>query len=371
MQSTPIESIEDLKEYLQVAIQLEHATIPPYLTALYSIIPGSNIDAFNVIRVVAVEEMLHLTLAANLLNAVGGEPDLVSKDFVPNYPTFLPTGQKDFEVGLGKFSEKTLNTFLNIERPTESLPPIAADSVDHFVSDGVCYMRASAMPERMVSGILPTFTLEQAGKTVHLCFRSIGEFYKAIANGIEHLCEKLGETNVFVGNPCKQVGPEHYYSGGGDINKVHDKESALEAINLISEQGEGFGGGIYDEADEISHFYRFQQLILGNYYCKGDEPGAPSGGPVGVDWEKVYPILENAKVSMYADIPEVEAAANDFNKTYAEFLARINVALNGKPALLMEAVGMMFKIKEGMYRLIRNPYGESGLNCAPTFEVNL
>ncbi len=57
-----------------MAIKLEHATIPPYLTALYSIKPDprkSNHDSYNIIRAVAVEEMLHLTLAANLLNAVG------------------------------------------------------------------------------------------------------------------------------------------------------------------------------------------------------------------------------------------------------------------------------------------------------------
>ena len=79
-------------------MQLEHATIPPYLTALYSIHPGTNADAAHVIRVVAVEEMLHLTLAANVLNAVGGTPDLTAPDFVPTYPAHLPDGEDDFEV---------------------------------------------------------------------------------------------------------------------------------------------------------------------------------------------------------------------------------------------------------------------------------
>src|SRR5687768_12916112 len=70
-----IRTVEDLREYLQVAMQLEHATIPPYLMALYTIRPGTNPDAVRILRVVAIEEMLHLTLAANLLNAVGGIPD--------------------------------------------------------------------------------------------------------------------------------------------------------------------------------------------------------------------------------------------------------------------------------------------------------
>ncbi len=33
--------------YLHAAMQLEHATIPPYLTALYSIHPGTNSDAVH------------------------------------------------------------------------------------------------------------------------------------------------------------------------------------------------------------------------------------------------------------------------------------------------------------------------------------
>src|SRR5699024_7103930 len=91
-----IATVEDLHQYLHVAMQLEHATIPPYLTALYSMHPGVNADASRVIRVVAVEEMLHLTLAANIHNAVGGTPDLTGNDFVPHYPTRLPDGEDDF-----------------------------------------------------------------------------------------------------------------------------------------------------------------------------------------------------------------------------------------------------------------------------------
>jgi hypothetical protein len=87
-------------------MKLEHATIPPYLTALYSLKPGTNLEAFHIIRQVAVEEMLHLTLVANVLNAVGGEIEktLTADDFVPKYPTFLPTGATDFQVSLSKFS---------------------------------------------------------------------------------------------------------------------------------------------------------------------------------------------------------------------------------------------------------------------------
>ena len=40
----------DLYQYLQSAIELEHATIPPYLTALFSIAPNTNQAAAQIIR---------------------------------------------------------------------------------------------------------------------------------------------------------------------------------------------------------------------------------------------------------------------------------------------------------------------------------
>ena len=42
------------------------------------------------IKGVVIEEMLHMTIAANVLNAVGGHPAIDRPDFVPNYPQDLP-----------------------------------------------------------------------------------------------------------------------------------------------------------------------------------------------------------------------------------------------------------------------------------------
>ena len=83
MSSPQITTREQLHQYLYAALQLEHATIPPYLTALYYIRPGTNADAYQLLRVTAAEEMMHLTLVANLLNAVDGAPDLTQPGFVP------------------------------------------------------------------------------------------------------------------------------------------------------------------------------------------------------------------------------------------------------------------------------------------------
>ena len=95
-----------------------------FLRTLQLFIPSNrvqNLEAFHIIRSVVVEEMLHLCLVANVINAVGGSvgTTLTDSDFVPQYPTHLPTGETDFTVSLQKFSIDAIDTFLNIERSKE------------------------------------------------------------------------------------------------------------------------------------------------------------------------------------------------------------------------------------------------------------
>ncbi|MFD0854275.1 ferritin-like domain-containing protein, partial [Actinomadura adrarensis] len=86
----PISDLDDLREHLQWAIEIEHATLPPYLCALYSLDPDRNAEAVQVVAGVFIEEMLHLALAANLLNAVGGIPRLDMPSMLPAHPRRLP-----------------------------------------------------------------------------------------------------------------------------------------------------------------------------------------------------------------------------------------------------------------------------------------
>jgi hypothetical protein len=344
-----IKSVQDLHGYLYAAMQLEHATIPPYLTALYSIHPGTNSDAFHVIRVVAVEEMLHLTLAANVLNATGGTPDLTQPDFIPRFPATLPDGEEDFRVDLQPFSKAAVEMFTKIERPAE------APKEEH---------RVRSKPHREHHNLAATPS--EPG----MSFYSIGEFYEEIRRGLEHLQDELGADALFTGDPARQVTPEYYYSGGGEVVPVTDIESAREAIRLIGEQGEGLGGGIYDEESELAHYYRFKQLMHEAYYQQGDERDQPTGPPLEVDWDAAYPIKQNARLEDYEEGSELKEAALEFNRGYAEFMGLLTNAYTGRPELLTEAVVEMFGLKERMCSLIRNPLaGEDGVHAAPTFEM--
>src|SRR5947208_7015907 len=116
-----ITDLASLRSALQLAIELEHSTIPPYLCALFSIMPGRNREVASIIRSVVIQEMLHMALACNLLNAVGGEPLIDHASFVPKYPGHLPAGLRpELTVGLRRCSkEQIAEVFMSIEEPEE------------------------------------------------------------------------------------------------------------------------------------------------------------------------------------------------------------------------------------------------------------
>lgn len=347
MSDSHIKTVEDLKHYLHLAMQLEHATIPVYLTALYSIVPGTNTDASHILRVVAVEEMLHLSLAANLLNSIGGKPDLTVKGFVPRFPTPLPDGETDFTVSLMKFSKEAIETFCKIERPAIAQPGQPRHRKRTTAGD-----RLAPVPHDDT-----------------LSFYTIGEFYAEIRRGFVGLHAQLGDA-MFCGDPSVQVSSKYYYSGGGKLTAVNCLDSATKAIDLIAGQGEGFGGHIFDQDGEISHYYRFDQLRRGRYYQQGDEPDAPTGPTFEVDWDAVYPLATDTRLSDLQCSKELYGAAVAFNDQYAGILCQLTEAFNGNPATLINAVHTMFRLRDGMLQLMRNPLpGSDGLHAAPTFEI--
>jgi hypothetical protein len=346
--ASTINSRADLISYLDAALALEHATIPPYLTAYYSIHSTTNSDAAHIIRVVAVEEMLHLTLVANVLNAVGGSPDLTRPGFVPAYPAYLPDGECDFTVDLRPFSKEAVETFCKIERPGK-----APDAGARLVRFDTAKPLLAASPT--AEGIR---------------FYSIGEFYEEIVEGIERLA--AADPGLFCGDESRQVGPEYFYSGGGTIIPVRDLDSACRALRFIAAQGEGLDSGLYDADGELAHYYRFRQLQFGRYYQQGDEPDSPSGPDLDVDWHRVFNAKVSARLSDYPAGSELAAAAEAFNADYGTLLALLTRAFNGEPNLLQEAVVFMFRLRDGFNRLLRNPLpGSDGLHAAPTFEVNV
>jgi ferritin-like protein len=335
---------ERLIELLQAAVKLELATVPPYLCALYSIHPMGNDEAKLVIRSVVVEEMLHMVLAANVLNAIGGEPRIAGPEHAPRYPHELPDG---VVLDLLPFTPEAVDAFLKVENPEH----------DH---------RALAPDHPLLAGRRHEHHVSHAASCAHP--RTIGAFYAEIIEGLEQAAADIGEARLFCGDPARQVTHEYYYAGGGRAVKVTDLASAVEALTEIVEQGEGDMHSMFDDDGDLAHYFRFQQLKYDHVYLRSDDAGAPSGPAVGVDYDAVYPMLANPRGADFAD-PELRAASDAANRTWSGLLRQIEDAFNGEPALLIPAVHSMFRLRDQMLVLLANPLPDQpGRHAGPTFE---
>jgi hypothetical protein len=334
--SARIVTLDSLCEHLQWAIELEHFTLPPYLCALYSLDAVRNPEASEVVASVLVEEMLHMTLAANLLNAVGGHPRLDSPRMLPGYPRCLPHGDCSFEVPLLPFGPEALDVFLKIEQP--------------------------AAP-----GGLPESDR----------YETIGQFYGAIRDGLCALCEDLGEPRVFCGDPARQIA-DAPFSGGGRIIAVKGLASALAALGEIVEQGEGakhveVWDGDYDDMhpdrEQVGHYYRFQELKLGRRYRCGDTPqSGPSGHTISIDWNGVRAMRRNPRTCDHAPGSAIRRAQRQFNESYCALLRLLDTAFNGSPQTLTTAIGSMYRLKMQAQALMEMPTEDGLTTAGPTFE---
>jgi len=330
------ERLKTLHLHFQWALEVEHSTIPPYLCALYSIKDGYNAKSAQIIKSVVIEEMLHMTLVSNVLNAIGGHPTSSYKAFVPEYPTPLPHSDGSFIVNLEKFSPPAIDTFRRIELPEKH--------------------------EEL--GISFDVTIP--------AYNTIGEFYHFL---MLELVEVAGMGDIFTGPFSHQVTPEHYYGAGGEAIPVNDLDSALKALKEIVGQGEGVDGSILDgddafgQIDELAHFFRFDEIAKERRYTPEDSPkSGPTGAPLKVDWDQVYPMQSNPKMKNYPQDSQTYRTMLEFNKTYMKLLRRIDVAFNGKPGQLMDAVVGMYDLKYQAIELMKIPSGDGETTVGPSFE---
>lgn len=342
----PIDSVESLHEHLRTAMMLEHATIPAYLTALYSLKTPEDSDAALVIRSVVVEEMLHLTLAGNVLNAVGGEARLNDRKFIPKYPTRLPHSANRFTVSTARFCPETVKTFMKIEHPAAGDAP-------------------QPQPDQ---------------------YDTIGQFYLAIMQGIDHLLGHMTPEALFCGDPSWQIRPEDYYGSGGRIINVHNRETAFAAIEEIIEQGEGAwerhpitgndhrniwedpDGDIESLHDQAAHYFRFDEILQGRYYDPGDQTDYPTGERLRMDWSAVWPIRANTRASDFPESSEIRERLDRFNLNYMKFLDVLQDAFTGNPGRIRHSVPMMYDLKYQAQAIARIPIPGSDEHVGPSWE---
>lgn len=363
-------TLADLHNDLQTAMELELSTIPPYLSALYSIKEGTNRESVEIIRSVVVEEMLHMVMVANLLNAVGGKP--VIGKFTPDYPSKLPGNvMPKLTVPLAPFGKDSIRTFEKIEHPEGGLQFLTAEEKDKVIARGQK-------------------------------FTGIGEFYSAIKKTIEHLeaeANAKGETIFIKGR--NQVYNDQYYGAGGKIITVSDLDDAKELIDEIVGQGEGTLGTIFSaeydpkdddliifgpDVEEYAHYFRFKEIRFEQFYAITDSAhrdshngGLPTGTPFKVDWDAIYNFKPNPKLEHYKKDTPIYQKTLEFNQTYQALLNNINDACNGQPDLLVSGITIMYDLKYKALELMKiplraedliDPSGfEEGYTAGPSFEL--
>lgn len=326
-----ITDLDQLRGALQTAIELEHSTIPPYLCALYSLRAPNNVEVAALIESVVMEEMLHLVLAANVLNAIGGEPSIGRPGFVPRYPCTLPHSDGRVVVHLRRFSPAAVDTFMRIERPE---PPQALPRVDRY--------------------------------------HTIGQFYAGIEAGLQRLAD---ERDVFTGDPGRQiVGNGQVYGMAGEPIAVVDLDSAMRALAIIVDQGEGIdhttheGDAPLGGGPLLAHYYRFAEIAAGRRFLPSDTPRTgPTGPPVAVDFDAVWPMRTDPTVEDLPTHRDVRAMSDRFNATYSQLLVALDRGLNGDPQRLGDSVGLMWEVRWQAEALMRVPIGDDE-TAGPTFQ---
>jgi len=332
----PITTVQELRNHLRQAAELELSTIPLYLYAAYSIQTqgtyqwAAGMSAFRTIRSVVIEEMLHLCLVRNLLTAIGGAEGfrLYDQAIMPTYPSPM----------LHRVPTLTLQ-----------LEPCTTD-----------LMRDVFMPLELPANSGAPAQSEQ--------YNTIGQFYDAIALGFETLS---GPELWRDPRPDLQYNRAYWnQDGGGKPLVVTDLPSALGAITTIVEQGEGAAPGDADVPmnpadpsfgyEELSHFAKFQRIAEGV-----DVIGS------------VWPVPTNPRRSQF-DGP-VAALAELFDAAYCYVLCMIDAiycatdktVIAGKQSdryglertFIAAMGGLLYPIAD---LLVRQP-GRDGLNAAPAF----
>lgn len=310
---------DQLKEALQIAVEVELATMPPYLTAMYSIDASSdtvNSAIRSAIRGVVMQEMKHFGLACNMLVSIGGAPDVISPQNIPEYPTALPGGLRgDLIVHLRKFSLDQVGDFMSIELPEIRRKPKE--------KNGIWYVDESCETEESDN--------------------TIGYMYDQILESIDTLY-KSGQ--IMFGNLDKQIDKSL------GIFKITSLEDARNAVNIIVDEGEGSGetglDPVDDRTNEMAHYFRFSEMYYGRKIVRNDDPKTGfsySGDEFMFDASGIYNMMDDPNINVLTNPSPQYTQALEFANQYMLLLQNLNTTFNGNPGNLGTAVGDMYTLK--------------------------
>lgn len=297
-----------LREALQIALALEAATLPLYLSAMYSL-RVQSFTAYNLIRSVAMEEMVHMAIAANSLAAVGATPAIRTLG-TPFPAQGLPGGaEPDLHARLAPLSKAQLRNFMRVELPGFLAPPELADET----------------------------------------YPTIGRLYGAIVEAIDRNADAIRSA----ARTSNQVGDDIGFTAiTADADPVPQLKAA---IAEVTEQGEGSPARTL-HADptsegEESHYCKFAELYYGGRYEPVDgveltrETEPRFFGGYRIPFPEVVNTLA-VPADGYAQLleldpagAEVEQSLTEFDGAYTSVLADLDATWNGPTAQSWPTLG--------------------------------
>lgn len=315
LQAQPLNTIEDAWSRLQTAIELEFSTLPPYLYAKFSILPGKNEAAAASLGQIVGEEMIHLCLACNVMNAIGGRPDLTQ---APEYPGKLPgdigpPNGKPIEVHLLPFSPEAMAQGMAIEQPEK---PIKIQT-----------LKAAA------------------AKT-----ETIGQFYGHLDAFLKTL-----PASAWIQNR-NQIDDDQFFPG--QLFAINSYEDAHRAISRIVSEGEGSQTSPLDFQNEVAHYYRFEEIFRDKVLTKQKGPPPYRWGPeaFGVVWEDVYPAIADPQSQDFSKQPKAaQAAQTACDVAYTALIDALQQAVTGWEGALGNAVRAMFDLRMAAIAALNTP----------------
>src|SRR4051812_37637196 len=238
-------TISDRRELiiaLNEAVLIEHCLMLQYLYAAFSLkrseteglsweqselALGWKSDCLRVAR----DEMGHLGTVLNMLNAVGGVPNLQHPNFPLASPRWFP-----FPFELTPFSEATVRRFVRFEEP---------------------------QPARSFSTGLPRQPV----------YDYVGELYRAIRRGFTDV--GAANSNLFVGDPGAQDSTS-WQTLRFVPRPIRNVAEAQNAIDAIIDQGEGTPNG----SDPLAHYATFRRILGELADAKTADPNFDPARPV-------------------------------------------------------------------------------------------
>jgi hypothetical protein len=315
--TTPERDLEWLKTSLQAAIELEFFTLPPYLTAMWSIKNPDDPVALA-IRTVVYEEMEHMATACNLLSAVGGWPQIKTEQAIPKYPGPMPGGVKpELTVKLQGLSRAALADFMAIEEPER---PLEFETVS---------------------------------------FPRIGAFYAAIAEAFSRLKPTISTARQLMGPLSESL--------------IEDVPGALEAIDKICVQGEGTSTSPFDvNPNDLAHYYLFGEVFYGNKLVHNNGKWRFEGAPVPFpDCWPVDDAIPSGGYQVGAVSPAIAAALREFDDAFTSLVENLHSAWNGGGiAALNESIGYMFALQSLAQPLMTTTKPGTFKTYGPCFRFN-